>query len=193
MMPVIRKIPTHRILLVHSLRSIHSERNKIFMICRSDIADRLSSPFSARGERSDRSRPKTAQRDRAVSAQQHFAANDDGSTGAVPLNIGGTGGINFFGQTFTQVYVNNNGNLTFGDSFSDFTPNALAEGVMCDRGNTCPIIAPFFADVDTTGTGSGLVQYGNATVNGFNAFVANYINVGYFARKPTNSTASRSP
>ena len=52
---------------------------------------------------------------------------------------------------------------------------------MCDGGENCPIIAPFFADVDTTGMGSGLVQYGNATINGFSAFVANYLNVGYFA------------
>ena len=41
-------------------------------------------------------------------------ANDDGSTtDAVNLNIGGASGINFFGQSFTQVFVNNNGNVTF--------------------------------------------------------------------------------
>jgi uncharacterized protein (TIGR03437 family) len=104
-----------------------------------------------------------------------LAANDDDSTDAVPLGIGGTNGISFFGQTFTQVYVNNNGNLTFGNPLSDYTPNGLAQGV------GLPMIAAFFADVDTTGAGSGLVQYGNATVNGFNAFVANYIDVGYFS------------
>jgi len=107
-------------------------------------------------------------------------ANDDSSTDAVPLNIGGTGGINFFGKSFTHVYVNNNGNVTFGSSLSQFTPNAFADGVACDDGTNCPVIAAFFADVDTSGPGSGLVQYGNATVNGFNAFVANYLNVGYF-------------
>jgi uncharacterized protein (TIGR03437 family) len=111
---------------------------------------------------------------RSVTLANTLPANDDDSTDAVPLGIGGTGGINFFGQPFTQVYVNNNGNLTFSDSLSDFTPNGLAQGV------GIPIIAPFFADVDTTGTGSGVVQYGNATINGFNTFVANYINVGYF-------------
>jgi uncharacterized protein (TIGR03437 family) len=110
-----------------------------------------------------------------VTLSNTLAANDDDSTDAVLLNIGGTNGINFFGQSFKRVYVNNNGNLTFGSSLSQFTPNGLAQGV------GYPIIAPFFADVDTTGTGSGLVQYGNATVNGYNAFVANYINVGYFA------------
>src|SRR6202000_1904128 len=89
-------------------------------------------------------------------------ANDDDSTDAVPLGIGGTAGINFFGQSFTQVYVNNNGNVTCGNSLSQFTPNGLAQGV------GVPMIAAFFADVDTTGMGSGLVQYGNATISGFN-------------------------
>ncbi|MES1261101.1 MAG: putative Ig domain-containing protein, partial [Acidobacteriota bacterium] len=101
-------------------------------------------------------------------------ANDDGSTSSVPLNIGGEGGINFFGQSFTQVFVNNNGNLTFQQRLGQFTPNGLSTGV------GQPIIAPFFADVDTRGEGSGLVMYGNATVNGYAAFVANYIRVGYF-------------
>ena len=107
----------------------------------------------------------------------NLPANDDDSAGPVPLNIGGTKGINFFGQSFTQVYVNNNGNLTFSTPLGDFTPNGLATGV------GQPIIAPFFADVDTEGDGSGLVTYGNATVQGLPAFVANYIGVGYYSER----------
>lgn len=123
-----------------------------------------------------------------VTLPNTLAANDDNSTDAVPLGIGGANGINFFGQTFTQVYVNNNGNVTFGGPFSEFTPNAFSQGVPegCDNvsENCLPIIAPFFADVDTSGMGSGLVMYGNATVQdeagqSHNAFVANYVNVGY--------------
>jgi hypothetical protein len=101
-------------------------------------------------------------------------ANDDGSTNAVALGIDGAGGINFFGQTFTSVFVNNNGNLTFQSPLSQFTPNGLAGGI------GQPIIAPFFADVDTRGTGSALVTYGNAIINGENAFVADYVDVGYY-------------
>lgn len=41
------------------------------------------------------------------------------------------------------------------------------------------IIAPFFADVDTRGTGS--VTYGSGTVNGHNAFGVNWANVGYYS------------
>ena len=39
----------------------------------------------------------------------NLPANDDGSTGLV--NIGFN--LNFFGSNFNQLYVNNNGNVTF--------------------------------------------------------------------------------
>jgi hypothetical protein len=110
----------------------------------------------------------------SVSLANTLPPNDDDSTGAISLGIGGASGINFFGNSFTDVFVNNNGNLTFGGPLSQFTPNGLATGV------GLPIIAPFFADVDTRGSVSLPVMYGNAVVNGRNAFVANYINVGYF-------------
>jgi len=42
--------------------------------------------------------------------------NDDGSTGLVSLGFS----FNFFGTTYTQLYVNNNGNVTF-DSHSSPT------------------------------------------------------------------------
>ena len=44
----------------------------------------------------------------------------------------------------------------------------------------CPIIAPFFADVDTRGAGSRLVTYGNTIYNGQTAFVVDWISVGYY-------------
>ncbi len=98
--------------------------------------------------------------------------NDDGSTGAIPLPFS----INFFGTTFTQTYVNNNGNITFTGPLGTFTPFGLA-------GTNTPIIAPFFADVDTNGTASGVVQYGNTIVDDRQAFCVNYINVGYFSSR----------
>jgi uncharacterized protein (TIGR03437 family) len=118
---------------------------------------------------------------RSVTLANTLPPNDDSYTGAVPLGIDGVGGINFFGQSFTQVYVNNNGNVTFNCPFGTFTPNALSNGVQaCSGSISHPIIAPFFADVDTA-VGGSPVTYGNATVNGFNAFVVNYVNVPYFA------------
>ena len=109
-----------------------------------------------------------------------LAANDDGSTGAVPLGFS----VNFFGANSTTVFVNNNGNVTFTNSLSQYTPNGLSTGV------GQPIIAPYFADVDTRGTAppSGLVTYGTATVNGFAAFGVEWPNVGYFGEH-TNKLA----
>ncbi len=96
-------------------------------------------------------------------------ANDDGSTGAV--NIGYS--LNYFGTTFSSLFVNNNGNVTFNAPLSAFSPFGLGT-------STQPIIAPFFADVDTRGAGSSLVTYGAGTYNGFATFGANYPNVGYY-------------
>lgn len=100
-----------------------------------------------------------------------LAANDDGSTGL--LNIGFT--ANFFGTNYTQLYANNNGNVTFDDALSTFTPfNLLSTSRV--------IIAPFFADVDTSGVGSDLLRYGTGTFDGQNAFGVTWagVGVGYY-------------
>lgn len=103
-----------------------------------------------------------------------LAANDDGSTGLV--NLGFAALIN--GTTYGQTYVNNNGNITFNNPLGTFTPSAISSGAYG------PIIAAFFADVDTRGAGSSLVQYGTDTLGGRNVFGVNYINVGVFAAQP---------
>jgi hypothetical protein len=105
-----------------------------------------------------------------------LAANDDGSTGLV--NLGFTANIN--GTNYTQTYVNNNGNVTFNNPLGTFTPSAISSGAFG------PIIAPFFADVDTRGAGSSLVTYGttNTLPGGHSVFGVNYINVGDYATLP---------
>ncbi|HAN55890.1 MAG TPA: VPLPA-CTERM sorting domain-containing protein [Betaproteobacteria bacterium] len=101
-------------------------------------------------------------------------ANDDDSTGLV--NLGFTGNIN--STNYTQTYVNNNGNITFNNPMGTYTPSAINSGTFG------PIIAPFFADVDTRATGSLPVTYGSATLGGFNVFGVNYIHVGVFYKQP---------
>lgn len=98
-----------------------------------------------------------------------LAPNDDGSTGLV--NIGFD--VNFFGVTSSQLYVNNNGNVTFDSQLSTFTPFDLTS-------TGRQIIAPFFADVDTRNAGNP-VTYGTGTFEGRDAFGTNWINVDYFA------------
>ena len=94
--------------------------------------------------------------------------NDDGSTGAVPLGFN----MNLFGLLVDRVFVNNNGNVTFDAPLPAFTPFPL---LSTDR----YIIAPFFADVDTSSAGSP-VTYGTGTFEGRPAFGVNWIDVDYF-------------
>jgi uncharacterized repeat protein (TIGR01451 family) len=111
-----------------------------------------------------------------------FPANDDGSAGPVVLgaNFNNGNGINFFAKTYTGLYVNNNGNITFDTICGTYTPTGLTTPLDCGYGVTA-VIAPYWADVETTGQGSGLLTYGNDTVNGHNAFGVNWINAGYYA------------
>lgn len=109
-----------------------------------------------------------AVRDAALFTDNTLARNDDGSTGLV--NIGFN--INFYGVMQNNLYVNNNGNVTFANSLGTYTPFGLLT-------SSIAIIAPFFADVDTRG-GAGVTQYGQDVIGGHNVFGVNWINVGYF-------------
>ncbi len=71
-------------------------------------------------------------------------------------SVFGAAGVDFFGHNYTSLYINNNGNITFGSPNSTFTPNVITGGA------NNPIIAPFWADVDTRG-GAGTPTGGNAT------------------------------
>lgn len=102
-------------------------------------------------------------------------ANDDGSSAQVGLPFP----IDFFGSTYNTLYVNNNGNVTFNAPLSAFTPSPIL-------GVQTPLIAPFWADVDTRGTGAqpvtfGPISAGSTEVNGHAAFCVNWVNVGYYS------------
>ncbi len=71
--------------------------------------------------------------------------NDDGSSAAIPLAPYNLSGLCFFGRTHTQMFVNNNGNITFAGAVSGYTPTAFPA-------STNPMMAPWWADVDTRGT-----------------------------------------
>jgi hypothetical protein len=105
----------------------------------------------------------------AACGNGNIPANDDGSSAAIPIGFP----VNFFGQTYTTVFVNNNGNVTFDGPLATFTPFNLLS-------TTQVIIAPFFADVDTAGAGSGLTTFGRDVFGGRAAFCANWVNVGYY-------------
>lgn len=112
----------------------------------------------------------------ALTPAQVLPPNDDGSTGRVNLGFE----LCFFGVRYSSLFVNNNGNVTFNAPLSTFTPSLAAI--------TQPIIAPFFADVDSRGIGSGTVTYGNAMISSddnpilHQAFIVNWFGVGYFSQ-----------
>jgi hypothetical protein len=93
--------------------------------------------------------------------------NDDSSSNQINLPFA----INFFSgnSTFSKFYVNNNGNISFNSPLATFTPNAFPVANQ-------PIIAPFWADVDTRGAGAVYAAAPNA-----DSLVVTWHNVGYYS------------
>ncbi|MDD3603724.1 MAG: choice-of-anchor Q domain-containing protein, partial [Kiritimatiellae bacterium] len=106
--------------------------------------------------------------------QRHSENGYTPSSGQVATNIALGFDINYFGQPYAQVYINNNGSLTLDAPYSTFTPSLLDEFAR--------IIAPFWADVDTRnvpGT-NGPVFYGQDIFVGYSAFGVTWRDVGYY-------------
>src|SRR4029077_13580912 len=97
-----------------------------------------------------------------------LAANDDGSSEEVELGFP----VNFEGTIYSKLFVNNNGNVTFGKSLSTYTPESIGSLGL-------PIIAPFWADVDTR-LGE-VTRYGTTSYEGHLAFCVERDGVGYYA------------
>lgn len=68
-----------------------------------------------------------------------LAPNDDGSSAVIPIPFD----FCMYGQTFDQIYINNNGNVTFTSSMSTFSATAFPSST------NGAIVAPFWGDVDT--------------------------------------------
>jgi hypothetical protein len=103
-----------------------------------------------------------------------LGAVDDAS---VAVNIGFN--VSFFGVSTSQLYVNNNGNVSFTSPLASFIPPSdLRSATVASV--PVPVIAPFFADVDTLGPGSGFAHYGNAFLDGHNVFAVTWSGVGYW-------------
>jgi len=78
--------------------------------------------------------------------------------------------FNFFGVNYDSVFINNNGNISFGASYGTFTALPFPN-------NTFQMIAPFWADVDTRDSASGLVYYQITATH----LIVKWENVGYYA------------
>lgn len=99
--------------------------------------------------------------------------NDDGFSG--PINLGFT--LNFFGNNYTSFFINNNGNISFNNGISAFTPTG-------PQGAAEPIISPFFADVDTRNPNSGVVHLRTDVPD---EIIVTWDNVGYYSAQATQT------
>lgn len=118
--------------------------------------------------------------------ENFLARNDDNFTSFIDLrSVFGVNGINFFGQQYTGLFLNNNGSVTFASGRSTYTPEAITGQ------SANPIIAPFWADVDTrnpvstvtpggTSTGSNLLWYDLDSAN--RVFTATWDDVGFYSQ-----------
>ncbi|MGY5452765.1 nidogen-like domain-containing protein [Agarivorans sp. MS3-6] len=93
--------------------------------------------------------------------------NDDGSTNSLDLPFE----INYFGNTYNNFFINNNGNITFESGLGGFTPQPFPIAQQ-------PMIAPFWADVDTRCDGCGEVYVGSPADG---VVAVTWDSVGYFS------------
>lgn len=80
---------------------------------------------------------------------------DDCSAG--PFSFGSGHSLNFFGTTYTDLYVSSNGYVTFGSGHSSYSPQPL------DTQTIGPMIAGLFTDLDSRSDASSEVFVNAAT------------------------------
>jgi gliding motility-associated-like protein len=95
-----------------------------------------------------------------------LAANDDGSSTLINLPFS----FNLYGESYTTLYINNNGNVSFQTSYTTFSASGFPS-------TQFKMVAPFWADVDTR-FGQGQVQYKLTP----NALYVNWVSVGYYSQ-----------
>jgi len=104
-----------------------------------------------------------------------MSRNDDGSSNAIALPFT----VNFFGQSYSSLFINNNGNVSFNSRLGTYTPAPFPIASQ-------PMIAPYWADVDTSCTTCGAVYVAEGQTNAPNdTVVVTWNNVGYY---PSTST-----
>jgi gliding motility-associated-like protein len=92
--------------------------------------------------------------------------NDDSSS--PPINLPFL--FCFYGQVMNTVYINNNGNISFGAPYGTFSSAAFPS-------NQYSMIAPFWTDIDTRGMASGVVYYKVTPT----ALIVRWQTVGYYS------------
>jgi gliding motility-associated-like protein len=94
-----------------------------------------------------------------------MAPNDDGSSPAIALPFQ----FDLYGDLYSTVYINNNGNVSFQQPFGTFSSTGFPS-------NNYRMVAPFWADVDTRPVNGGQVWYKITPT----AMYVNWVAVGYY-------------
>lgn len=94
--------------------------------------------------------------------------NDDGSSVRLTLPFD----VNFFGNTYSNFFINNNGNVTFDNSVRGYTPRPFPV-------SSNPMIAPYWADVDTRCGTCGEVYVGAPNTD---TTIVTWNNVGFYSQ-----------
>jgi hypothetical protein len=106
-----------------------------------------------------------------------LAPNDDGSSAFIDLSSAFPVGLRFYGMVYPGVYVNNNGNISFGAPLGAFTASAFPLAA-----SQPAMIAPWWGDFDTrnrTGVGTGNLVYWDITPG---QFVVTWYDGGYYSQ-----------
>ncbi|MUG97976.1 hypothetical protein F7734_38980 [Scytonema sp. UIC 10036] len=103
-----------------------------------------------------------------------YVPNDDGSFGAIPLGFS----FNYFGKTYNDFYLNNNGNISFGSPIGTYTPRPFTAQI------SPHMIAPYWGDVDTRGVGTVTVRKDIP-----NQVIVTWDNVGYYSQHADKSAS----
>lgn len=101
--------------------------------------------------------------------------NDDGSSDVIALGAGFPYGIKLFSGSYTNLYINNNGNITFKSPLGTYTPTPFPI-------TNLPMLAPFWGDVDTRGGASDPSTnnvYFSTAIPG--KFIVTWNYVGYYS------------
>jgi PKD repeat protein len=91
--------------------------------------------------------------------------NDDSSTPAIYLNSP----FCFYGTYHRKLFINNNGNVSFGTPYAAFRADSFPN-------TNFVMVAPFWSDVDTRGPNSGVVYYQLTNSH----LIVQWDSVGYF-------------
>lgn len=90
---------------------------------------------------------------------------DDGAAGPFALPFA----FNLYGETYSEFYLNINGNISFGSAYNTFTASGFPSAGFV-------MVAPFWADVDLSGDVVGTIKFKVTPT----ALYINWTDVGYF-------------